>query len=122
MHKNYIGRPSIRAGGLQKRKEVKSTSSKSEDPTKCRIDILPKNKLLPALIDGRQRRNYMDIKILGSVAVLSFFANILASLIAKAARDCFHRNVAHACAVIVIISGLVFFLSLALFLLTLIWR
>lgn len=63
----------------------------------------------------------MYIKILGTIAVLSFFSNILATMIGKGARECFHIKVAFACALIVITSALLFLITVILLLMALIW-
>ena len=63
----------------------------------------------------------MDVKILSTIAVISFFSNVLATMIGKAARDCFHMKTVVACALIVIISALVCIAAVVLLLLALIW-
>lgn len=64
----------------------------------------------------------MALKILCTVLVISFFTNILATMVGKGARECFHMKVVYACGLITIISALVFFAALILLLLELIWR
>lgn len=64
----------------------------------------------------------MELKILGTMLVLEFSINIIASLVEKGARNAFHRKVAGICACVVILSALAFFLTLVIFLISLIWR
>ena len=63
----------------------------------------------------------MDVKILCTIAVISFFSNIIAKMVGKGAQACFHMKTFFACCVIVVISAMLFFISVVLLLLTLIW-